>query len=703
LITGLFLEKVKPASSRDVSLSRSLRKQVYFDDSCGETVEKEKGVQYQSFNSFMSTSKLPNMSSFTRSLNESMMDNSILASKSFGNSSFYEGKTVFGGHSSKKMLNLPAPISYKRASKKMKVNDTMEGTSATPTKAAKVILKALENTGSEPSVVKDQKWNLLNPAGYLRKSLEPNNQQASASTPPLASLTKFIGTKEKIRSTALLTPRSPTSPIQLHSKQVHKTPSAAGGKMKKERSHYSHQVNEYNANDIYANLHNVALPLPSNKDIKLNLSPIAKNNGSFVFCLPSYPTSIQFSESVPETAEQFVFSVPTAITSREKDHFAATSDSTPVQADQSRKFDSGWGNLLKNQQKQWGCPSCLIKNNDTLSKCVACGEAKPEAMSSVDAKKPTNTSTPSSGSGWGNLLKSQQKQWGCPSCLIKNNDTVSKCVACGEAKPGAVSAVEAKKPPSTSTPSSGSGWGNLLKNQQKQWGCPSCLIKNNDTLSKCVACGEAKPGAVSAVEAKKPPSTSTPSSGSGWGNLLKSQQKQWGCPSCLIKNNDALSKCVACGEAKPGAKSPVATSQSPKPPNSSNSNTNLTNIFKFNSNELASSSSAGWTNLFQNQKTQWSCSICLLKNDQIQSKCVSCGSAKQSNVVPNTNSAHSNVLNFNQSQKLVDMNSRSHPFNLWNCPSTSCGALNSVDRVTCQVCGTVNPKGNAAGMLGQDN
>ena len=71
------------------------------------------------------------------------------------------------------------------------------------------------------------------------------------------------------------------------------------------------------------------------------------------------------------------------------------------------------------------------------------------------------------------------------------------------------------------------------------WECDTCLVQNQPAANKCVACGSRKPGAQATPDTQSLLAKFAPPAGS------------WACDVCLVQNQPSLDKCVVCGSSKP--------------------------------------------------------------------------------------------------------------------------------------------------------
>ncbi|KAL5966033.1 E3 SUMO-protein ligase RanBP2 [Taenia solium] len=211
--------------------------------------------------------------------------------------------------------------------------------------------------------------------------------------------------------------------------------------------------------------------------------------------------------------------------------------------------------------KGWSCPTCLVKNDDSLKDCPCCKTAKPKssdpaASRAVDCgsipgfsftKPAASNATPTTVTFcFGNnsdqtvttnfkfgdsavqqneigvkLAKTDKNKWECPTCMVKNGD-ISSCPCC-----------QTKKPTFSLKLTPG-----IPNESGDKWACPTCLVRNDVLVDLCPCC-----------QTKKPLKSSSVSVGG-----------EWTCASCLAKNGAFASKCVSCQVKKPDIDPPIVSS-----------------------------------------------------------------------------------------------------------------------------------------------
>lgn len=509
-----------------------------------------------------------NISSFAKSFSDSM-NGSILNSKNLNNSSYYPGRTTFGGMASKKSFTLPTASPYHRtdqATTRRSVSSQKKAEIPAVTrtsKAAKLILKALDKTGLEPK--EDEKIvKAFNPAVYLRrKEQQPSSKISVVSTPPLATMPKSAPVKHtsnfhkpdifgKSNSTVVVEPSS--------------TPkSAVGGKLKRDKGH-GHYSSKMAPEDEMVEVPqlptNITLSMAGMPKIDFGAPPKAPPMpASFNFSTPVSlsggnvsnnatlsPTLGEFSFGSPLDAQKAasIINKPDPITALPKSSTVSgvsavaktqplttvapvsTAASAPnIGSGTPSNTSSGWGDMFKNKGLKWSCPGCLIQNDSNVAECLACHTKNPTKTptSEVAPKKPDNPVV-SSQTGWGNLFKGAAAKWSCPMCLIQNDMEKAECVACQAKNPKTSSkpaskepAMKVSEPSAASKPlvASNQGFGDLLKKSAGKWSCGTCLIQNDQDKTVCDACQTKKPNSTT----PKTTTANTPASSSGWGDKFK--------------------------------------------------------------------------------------------------------------------------------------------------------------------------------------
>ncbi|XP_055841270.1 nuclear pore complex protein Nup153 isoform X2 [Episyrphus balteatus] len=152
---------------------------------------------------------------------------------------------------------------------------------------------------------------------------------------------------------------------------------------------------------------------------------------------------------------------------------------------------SSFGDQFKKPSNEWECSACMLRNKETLEKCVACETPRAKPAAAVTALPSTNSLTVKN--TFGAAFKPKSDTWECSACMVRNKNEANECVACCTKKPGATGSA-----PTTSAPkleSTDAGFKSLVAQQKaSKWECDACMTRNDAERNKCVCCEQAKPG-----------------------------------------------------------------------------------------------------------------------------------------------------------------------------------------------------------------
>lgn len=192
---------------------------------------------------------------------------------------------------------------------------------------------------------------------------------------------------------------------------------------------------------------------------------------------------------------------------------------------------------------EWSCDTCMLTNKSNFEKCVACETPKPGAAAKEPLKMASNftPSTPVVTNSLSAFMK-KSNEWSCDTCMLTNNSSVDKCMACETPKPGSTvktSVTSSLSAPSTFNAPAGFNF------KTSGWECSECLVSNKDSAETCVCCQSAKPGT-------KTQQSSVFSTGLSNSKPLTCDT-DWKCETCLVQNSKDNKKCKECDTAKPSA------------------------------------------------------------------------------------------------------------------------------------------------------
>ncbi|CUT99082.1 Nuclear pore complex protein Nup153 [Echinococcus multilocularis] len=287
-----------------------------------------------------------------------------------------------------------------------------------------------------------------------------------------------------------------------------------------------------------------------------------------VFCHTPNPSGMATTDASKDkgaSAPMFNFGPPKSVSSTESVSVVSSRDQEPIPG-----FGFKFGTSVTSSSNPskvakptiqsslissegWNCPTCLVKNDNSLEECPCCKTTKPKSSDSSASRAvdcapipgfnfskpvgnnvaPTTVSfrfgnysdkTAATNFKFGDFAvqkseigikfdKTEKNKWECPTCMVKNSDDIASCPCC-----------QTKRPTFLPKPASG-----IPNESGDKWVCPTCLVKNDAFVDLCPCC-----------QTKKPLKSSS-ASGDG----------EWSCVSCLAKNCASVSKCVRCQAKKP--------------------------------------------------------------------------------------------------------------------------------------------------------
>ncbi|XP_044119732.1 E3 SUMO-protein ligase RanBP2 isoform X1 [Neovison vison] len=290
--------------------------------------------------------------------------------------------------------------------------------------------------------------------------------------------------------------------------------------------------------------------------------------------------------------------------------------------------------IAKKEGSWWHCNSCSLKNAATAKKCVSCQNLNPNKkellgpplVETVSALTPGLENTPDR---FASTTPKKEGHWDCSICLVRNEPTVSRCIACQNAKAANKSGSSFVQQASFKfgqgdlPKSVNSDFRSVCSTKEGQWDCSVCLVQNEGSSTKCAACQNPRKQNLSTSSVSAPASfkfgtseiSKTPKS--GFEDMFAKKEGQWDCSCCSLRNEASATVCVAC--QNPGKLS-LSTSVVPAPAS-----------FKFSTSETSKAPKSGFEGMFTKKEGQWDCSICLVRNEASATTCVACQSPSKQN------------------------------------------------------------------------
>jgi len=167
--------------------------------------------------------------------------------------------------------------------------------------------------------------------------------------------------------------------------------------------------------------------------------------------------------------------------------------------------------------------------------------------------------------------------------------------------------------------------------------------------------------------------------------LFKKPSSVWTCTECFVTNKNEVDSCMSCETTKP------RTSQASKVINTAQDYVKL-------AENPESSAVEPLSELFKKPIDSWTCNECLVVNKSVQDTCMSCDTAKPRLHLPtsiprNTQESTQDVTS--ASKPLSDLFKK--PVDVWTC--SECYITNKNDRTSCQSCETVKPRSSVLTSL----
>uniref|UniRef100_A0A8C8R8D7 RAN binding protein 2 n=1 Tax=Pelusios castaneus TaxID=367368 RepID=A0A8C8R8D7_9SAUR len=219
------------------------------------------------------------------------------------------------------------------------------------------------------------------------------------------------------------------------------------------------------------------------------------------------------------------------------------------------------------KEELWQCSECLAKN----SLCSSCQTPVQNTTSSTPFSFSREIPSTSTTSGFGEQFMLKKDQWACNVCQIQNEATAKNCSACQSPnlrnkETHAAPLTEASAAFKPNTNATYDKFASVFAKKESHWDCNICLVRNEPTASKCVACqnpnranvsvfASPAPGFCFTTDASKPQN-------SGFGGLFTRKEGQWDCNVCLVRNESSSVTCVACQATNPCSSKPAVDAPS---------------------------------------------------------------------------------------------------------------------------------------------
>ncbi|CAF4749397.1 unnamed protein product [Pieris macdunnoughi] len=193
------------------------------------------------------------------------------------------------------------------------------------------------------------------------------------------------------------------------------------------------------------NLHNMTFTTSTAKVTNISQSPknieeLQKENSSFQFPNAADAHSNTTENDCRVTVDSSNTNIDTTMTD-DDDMCKNTPSSVMTTECRSDEEENGTEDpCVPNRTNSllWTCEDCWIKNNMSISICVCCGGKKPQNKGDTNktSRPADNITYATLNSKEAEVQNSQDENWECNVCLVRNDKRNSKCVCCEVEKPG---------------------------------------------------------------------------------------------------------------------------------------------------------------------------------------------------------------------------------------------------------------------------
>ncbi|XP_050403141.1 nuclear pore complex protein Nup153 isoform X2 [Patella vulgata] len=544
-----------------------------------------------------------------------VIDTSLLGDDVLNQSSFYPGKTTFGGSSSvrnRSRLNVTAP--YQTAlpiRKHMTPKLANNSFSAVTSSSARRILESLERMSTPLSDVKKIPMEVpsvsdslfsFTPSSYRRqsRSFQPSVLSRRSldvpirSGPPTSQIrTHSIASISRNRQTVTSTPISSRKvsltqedsnetqeaskrkedndgiSAQLPRDKLYETPSssswgAGGGKMKRDKTHHysSKRPEDDDIMEIPSLKADFTLPVSNLPQIHFTATPIVKVDDDMAKCISeTNKGELKFSFSSPVHQSQTPVNVESPGSNVKSFTF-----SSPLKADDKSKDAQPSTVAFTFMSTPTTAPK--LKTTSVLGNGgVDCKSNQLSSKTEMNKSNLANFTSKSDSFKSSPVLKS-----GSVMDILGNGSSPKTL------KQGSVMDILGKN--STTSPVSTLKEGSVMDIQNK---------KDKNTVEP-----EFRKADTVKITATEGTITGNKESLS---SLFSKPSGAWSCDICMVQNNPDKTKCAACEAPRPGSKPPVGS-------------------ITGNKESLSS--------LFSKPSGAWSCDICMVQNNPDKTKCAAC-------------------------------------------------------------------------------
>ncbi|NWU06066.1 RBP2 ligase, partial [Cephalopterus ornatus] len=240
--------------------------------------------------------------------------------------------------------------------------------------------------------------------------------------------------------------------------------------------------------------------------------------------------------------------------------------------DTQQAYSSGGFGQHLMKKDRWECKICLVPNEATAKNCVSCQNPNPDMWETYDTPLTGSASFKASGNAvqdkFGSAFAKKEGQWDCSVCLVRNEPSACKCVACqnpNKSNTGVSGQQTSAKFGQAIAPKAiQNDLSTAFSKKEGQWDCSVCLVRNEAKNANCCACQS--PNSQNQPNMPVPTVQASPAPGfgsiadkskpqkNGFEGLFMKKEGQWDCSTCLVRNEGSSAACVACQTPNPSGK-----------------------------------------------------------------------------------------------------------------------------------------------------
>ncbi|XP_061547242.1 E3 SUMO-protein ligase RanBP2 isoform X3 [Phycodurus eques] len=219
------------------------------------------------------------------------------------------------------------------------------------------------------------------------------------------------------------------------------------------------------------------------------------------------------------------------------------------------------------KEGQWYCTVCCVRNEPNDIRCVSCQSANPNSSTTQDMVADETKVTPFSFKFGTSESKTTSSGSTFPGYSAFGTSSASSFTfGPNSSKPADTIVKQSASTSKNSESIVSSAFGSQFTKKPDQWECDVCYVKNEAGADNCVACTNPNNITKSKEGAPVVPVSGFGADlvkNDGQLQAKFSKAGQWECDTCLLRNDSTSSKCVACQTPNPNVERTSTTTASP--------------------------------------------------------------------------------------------------------------------------------------------